>query len=257
MNKETIYKQEGRLYMTVLNNIRHRLLRMDVDSTLRTGFLHVKVLEDSLPRSIFGFAYVNDTAFLCRTITNDETQQLRFYMENGRKRTPPHLEKLNEARIDKGGDFNYLSSIVKFNRERQMFVEASVAMNHINLYTYDGSKTRTICVGEKLDDIDELQRLPGWKMPYTYEHLCIYPRFFAALYLGTTKKAFQTRTGHMPKIHIFDWEGAPLAEVELHHYATSFDIDFTARELYVLDPETEDFYRYEIKELLTAIERVN
>ena len=135
-----------------------------------------------------------------------------------------------------------------------MVVEISSTLNHINLYSFDGSKTRTICVGKKLDNIDELQVLPKWKMPYSYMNLRVYPHFFGALFLGVTKKTFQTKRVHMPKIQLFDWNGNPLAEILLDRQATSFDIDFVNGNLYILDGQTEEFYRYDIGNLLALID---
>ena len=250
----TIYKEHDRLYMIILNQIKRCLLRMDIDSSIDAKKLTIEPLNDSLPRSLFGFAYINDTTYFCRTITNDETQQIRFFLENNKKRIPAYLERLNNARVRRGADFNYLSSIIKYNLKEQMVVETSSTLNHINLYSFDGSKTRTICVGKKLDNIDELQALPNWKMPYSYMNLRVYPHFFGALFLGETKKTFQTKRVHMPKIQLFDWNGDPLAEILLDRQATSFDIDFVNGNLYILDGQTEEFYRYDIGNLLALID---
>ncbi len=58
----------------------------------------------------------------------------------------------------------------------------------------------------------------------------------------------------MPKIQLFDWNGNPLAEILLDRQATSFDIDFVNGNLYILDGQTEEFYRYDIGNLLALID---
>ena len=51
-------------------------------------------------------------------------------------------------------------------------------------------------------------------------------------------------------IFLFDWNGEPLAQLNLNDFATAFDIDLINGYLYTLDWRTEAFYKYDIREII-------
>ena len=60
-----------------------------------------------------------------------------------------------------------------------------------------------------------------------------------------------------PIIRLFDWEGNPLAEIKLNRFITSFDMDLRNGYLYTMDHQTDEFYQYDIQNILVNIPTVN
>ncbi len=59
--------------------------------------------------------------------------------DNNQKNTPPHLEKLNAARIIEGDDHNILSTGIQYNA----VIEMPLELNYINMYSIDGTFGKT------------------------------------------------------------------------------------------------------------------
>lgn len=254
VNRASLYEEAGSLYAVVYNDTRRCLQRINISETLKNNKLDIETVRDSLSGALFSCVYIDDETCLCREITNDQTQQIRYFFKSNKKEIPTHFEKLNHARVRRGsGDYNLLSSITKCNVKKKMIVEMPIGLNHINLYSFDGTLACTICVGKKVDNLDNLQSIDRWKRLYTYANLRIYPDFFGVLYLGETEKSFQVEREKLPRIQLFDWTGVPLAELQLTHQATSFDFDFNNGCLYTVDYITEEIYKYEIKDILSQI----
>ena len=86
-----------------------------------------------LPDPLFNFSMIDETKFLCKTINNDATMQLRYIFENDSIGTPTFLERLNQAKISKDEDINILSTITRYNSSNQIVVETPIGLNYINM----------------------------------------------------------------------------------------------------------------------------
>lgn len=150
-------------------------------------------------------------------------------------------------------DINILSTITKFNPDRNIVIEMPVILNYINMYSLDGTFTRTLCIGDKVDDIEDIQDKKLWERIYTFNDIATFPDFWGVVYINEDAKTYQTGRKKLPCIYLFDWEGKPLAELKLKHFITTFDIDLRNRTLYTFDLEDEVLHKYDINEILTKI----
>ena len=251
ISQSVFYREKGDLCFTLHNVVRKRLECFNVTRTLESKRLHLSTIKDSLVSTAFRFLYINDSTFMCREITSDETRQIRYFIENGRRTEPLCLIPLNESRVNPGhGDYNILATLIQYNPDRRRVVEAPTLLNHINLYAPDGSFARTICVGKRLDKTKDIQAREYGERIRTYMHLLAYPDFFGALYFGATEKEFELEPGKIsPVIQLFDWDGEPLAEIRLPYMATAFDFDLKNGALYTFDRTSEQFQKYDITDL--------
>lgn len=230
-----------------------RLYKMNVDDSFSTQENILELTKDNLPPFLFDFAIIDDGIFYCKEIANEQTQQLRYILNHEVKETPIKFDRLNKAQVAKGEDFNIISSITVKHPKKDIIVEAPITLNQINLFSCMGELQKTICVGDKLDNIGSIENKIQWMRIYTYGAVRTYNDFFAVLRIGDDKKTFQTTRKSLPIIQLFNWEGEPIAEIKVNRFITSFDFDLRNKYLYTLDSPTDEFYRYNISSILNDI----
>jgi hypothetical protein len=226
---------------------------MNIDESVKNQKLSMYTLNDSLPKSISNFVMIDSSYYFCKEISGTDRQQIRYLSEAGEKVIPPHLEKLNMASVSEGEDFNILATITKVNTERNLVVEMAASMNFINLYSLDGSFGKTICIGNKLDNIAKIEAKPRIDRKFTFGGISLYPQFWSVLYLNVGHLAYEMQTAESSAIMFFDYEGEPLAELKFNTFVTSFDIDFASGTLYTLNHQADAFNKYDIREILKAV----
>jgi hypothetical protein len=244
------FKENGIRYAAIHDFQGGKLRKMNIDESIRTNRLNIYTLNDSLPPYIFEFITIDSTTFLCREINDSQTQQIRYISENGKKIIPPYMESLNMAAVRRGEDFNILSASIKQSIDNKLIVEMPIQLNYINLYSLDGSFCKTVCIGDKLDNIKKIQDKFKWNRKYTFDNLQLFTKCWGVLYINEDIRPYDMGRKKPPAVLLFDWSGEPLAELQLSNFATSFDIDFINGYLYALDLETDVFYRYDIKDII-------
>jgi hypothetical protein len=252
--KAMLYKENNQLYASMYDMQRGEIFKMNIDESIKTKKLHFSK-EASINPSLSAFVRIDSTKLFCKelNINNDIIQQLRYVLDNNTKVVPDILQKLNQAFIRANEDLNILTTITKFSTTHNLIIEAPVYLNYINMYALDGSFGKTICVGNRLDNIDKIQDKGEWERIQTYEDLRIFPDFWGVLLIDEDRKTYQTGRKKLLSIFLFDWQGEPLAKLKLNHFITSFDIDFTHGCLYTLDLHSDEFYKYDIKDILVKL----
>lgn len=237
---------KGRDAMALLYDGKGHLLGWNILES--TGDPEIGVVKDSIPMGTFYSRYVNDSTFLCRIINSGRDGQIRYLDVNGRKVVTPSMERLNKAAIPVKGDgylFNILSSFAGYDPAHGMVVEASLMLNTINMYTLDGKFEKTICIGKRLDDVEEVFNAGFEGLTTAFTRLVLYPDFFAAMYSGAKEYAMGNEQVHMlPEIYLFDWNGNPVAEIRLPDEAQTFELDLRNNRIYTLDRESEKIHAY-------------
>lgn len=56
-----------------------------------------------------------------------------------------------------------------------------------------------------------------------------------------------------PSLLMFDWNGSPLAKLDLNRFITSFDMDVANGTLYTFDTYTDELRKYDIGYILKDI----
>jgi hypothetical protein len=253
VDKMKFFTEKGTRYAGIYNFFKGELYKMNIDESIQNRELSMYTLNDSLPKSISNFVMIDSVHYFCKEISGTDRQQIRYLSEAGERIIPPHLEKLNRASVSEGEDFNILATITKVNTERNLVVEMAASMNFINLYSLDGVFGKTICIGNKLNNIAKIEAKPRWSRKQIFGNLSLYPQFWGVLYLNVDHLAYQMQTAKSSAIMFFDYEGEPLAELKFNTFVTSFDIDFANGTLYTLNHQTDAFNKYDIRDILKAI----
>ncbi|HLW50414.1 MAG TPA: BF3164 family lipoprotein [Sphingobacteriaceae bacterium] len=233
---------------------RGRLLEMNMTRSITSQELEMAILHDSLPKYSFNFLVINDDTYFCKATNNHHTQQNRYLLNKNNERTVPAIfEKLNQIVLREGEDLNLLSTSTKWHAQYDRLVEMPTGLNYINLYAPDGSFAKTICVGTELDDLDKIQDQRAWNRIYRFANLRVFDDFFGVVQINEDEMTYQTKRKKLPAILLFDWNGEPLAELKLDHFITSFDIDFINGVLYTFDVHSDEFFKYDINDILLKI----
>lgn len=254
-NKVRLIKEKNMLFAYIYDSQKGKVLKMNIDEAIRKQRADLSAFKDSLPPFLFNFVMIDSSTFLCKKVNDNITQQIRYIDKDNEIKTPIAVKKLNMASIRQGEDINILSTITKFHPTNNRVVEMCIGLNYINIYSPDGSYSKTICIGKNLDNIKKIQDKMRWNRVYTFADLRLFDDFFGVVYINEDEKTYQINRKRFPSILLFDWQGGPLAELKLKHFITSFDIDFMKGELYTFDVHSDEFYKYGIKDILLSINK--
>ena len=249
LNHTEFYKENGRIFARIFDYMKDRIVMTDITGMIENSRAEFSVIVDKLDRNAINAILLNGNDVFCRKLSNNGTQLPRYISKGGKDVTPDNLDKLNLSEVKPGEDHNILAADLKYNREKNLILETPTMLNHINLYSPDGSTGKTICVGKRIDDISHIQDTePAYRM-YTYDGAKIFDDFFAALYCNEDVLSYETERKTLPTIQFFDWEGNPVFELKLDRFCTSFAIDTVNGYLYTFNAPTEETYKYDIKNI--------
>ncbi|MFN3802296.1 BF3164 family lipoprotein [Belliella pelovolcani] len=230
-----------------------RVFKFDINQSIFNEVQIMDQLDVSLPPFLPAFERVKSDTYFIRQIENQSTQQNRYLINNGQRITVPELDKLNEAKINEGEDFNIISAMNVYNQKRGIMVEMPIWLNNINIYNLDGGLSKSICVGKKLSDISLIQDQPAKDRVYTFADLRVYDDYFGVVFINEESITYEVERKKLPSILVFDWEGNPIIKIQTGKYFTSFDIDFRNNELYTLDYRSDEFLKYDLKEVFSKL----
>ena len=250
-----LYDENNDLNAVIYESIQQKVLKINITKTLKEQELFINDLNINSPAPTFVFLMMNDSSYYVRKLDNHETQQKRILFRGNTEIESHNIELLNKASVTKGDhEFNIISILAKYNSEKNLIVETPIGLNYFNLYSPTEDFGISICAsGGKFDNISTVQKMKPWDRLYTYGGIVTFKDFFGTLYIGDDMKTFQQGGKNLPKIHLYTWNGEPLAEILLPQYATSFDIDLINGYLYTLDLKSDEFYKYDIKIILDGI----
>lgn len=251
--KTNFYREHEQLFAGIYDFQKGKLFRMNVNASLDSNTLQISMLKDSLPSFLFSFIMIDSVRYFCKEVNNEQTQQIRYIVEGNKQITPPVMQQLNQVQVNENEDINIISTITKMNAANKMIVEMPIGLNYINMYSLDGSYGKTICIGDELDDIKDIEDEIRWNRIYTYADLRLFKDLWGVVFINEDMKTYQTGRKKLPSILLFNWDGKPLADLKLSHFITSFDIDFTNGYLYTFDVHTDEFFKYDISDILKML----
>ena len=148
-------------------------------------------------------------------------------------------------------DLNTLAFIPIANPGGTDIAELMIRLNQINLYSLsDTTKRTTICVGNRVDDINEADSRPRMNRINRYESGESFSDFFVALYSGEQQRDVDSGKGSS-QLQFFDWDGNPLLRIILDVPINSFHIDKSGN-IYGFSPygAAETIYKWDASDIL-------
>jgi hypothetical protein len=252
--QKSTFTDENQNLVTYLYDFQKgRILKFNISASIANSELHLFEHDAAIPPNLFAFVFLGEDSFFIKEIANKDTQQMRYVVRDGEKQIPAVLAALNDASIKVGEDFNILSTITRYSKQHEIFVEAPIGLNNINIYKLDGSLSKSIVMGKELSDLNAIQNENRWDRKYTFSDLRLFDDFFGVVYINEGEKNYQMERKKLPFILLFDWEGNPLAKIETREQFTSFDIDLTNQELYTFDVKTDRFVKYDMEMIFSKL----
>lgn len=255
-NYYSIEEEKGNLFAMILDQYKGGVYRLNITESLKSGQENLDYFPKGFTSSIIYACAIDDEAFLCREIAEDGTHQNRYVLKNGTKTIPDVLEKLNRATVDAENDgftFNMISALIK--RKGDLFVEVPLYLNYINLFSLDGKTAKTLCVEKSLTRISSVTSKSEPLRTSTYTAVKAFDDFFGAAFYNHTWMERDLGIKKSSQIQLFDWNGKPLAAINVNRIVTSFDIDFTRGELYLFSSSDDEFVKYDISDLLKQLKK--
>lgn len=241
------YRLPDGLYVDVFDGQKEKIYTFNVDESLHEKHGILKAELKNVSNSSFNTVRLPDGKYFIKDINNNDTQQIRAIrdLSTGKNTATAIMNRLNEASVREGEDFNIISTITRVSKDGRI-IEAPIGLNYLNIYRPDGTFAKTICVGDKLDDIDDIMNTKRSKRKYTFSDVRVFDKFFGVVKIDAEESEYQSRNSKNPSILLFTLDGKPLAEIKTNRLMTSFDIDIDNGILYTFDLQSEEFLKYDI-----------
>lgn len=226
-----------------LYDFKGHYVEYDVYGSLSGGKPSWKEFSDSLP-DVSGTRYtgLGEEYLICRKSKDDGSGYERYLVDRtGRKTVNAAMAYLNSFRSSEN---NLLSTMFLTNPEKGIVAELGGRLSVVHIYSISDAFGKTLYMGNRPEDIKEMETLSPEEMPKAYYDGKAYDGFFVGLYLGTTVKELDEGRFGNPQLHFFSWEGEPLARVTLPESVLSFDIDVKESQLYVVRYDDEAILKY-------------
>lgn len=209
---------------------KNSIVRLNVSKSLTQESLVAEKVSNVVigdPFNIYSFIVLENDGLIISKIENGGRRINRYLYINNEPTGNEILDRLNEIHTEASNiDHNVLGRHTAYYRPDKRIAEAYSNLNLINIYTLDGEFQKSICVGEKLDNLRDIEAMPINDRPSsTYTFLIGYDKYFAATYLSQTTRDLLEKKQTPAEIHIFDWDGNPLCRIKLDKLFTSFHID--------------------------------
>lgn len=252
-DNHSIRKINGSYQLTLYDFNSGKVLDVDLKKSLLNNETILKNETFQLPPNLFEFSVIDSTTYFVKELGNSDTQQLRFLITNDEFTVPPIFERLNSISINPREDFNILSTQSKYSPKVKRIIEAPIGLNYINIYSLDGTFSKSLFIGDSPSDINLIQKLDRFERMYIFSDLRIFETFFGVVFINQTEMEYELSGAKGSTILLFDYEGNPLAKLIPETPLTSFDIDLEKGELYGFNLKTDEFLKYNVKNILNKI----
>ena len=132
-----------------------------------------------------------------------------------------NISNLNHIKVSE--DINVLSAVHCVNKDLGIVAEAMLRLNQINLYSFDGTISKTLCIGNELCDVAELDGKSKWKENKMFGSVRATSDLFVALLYDVNYKEYMKEQAN-PSLLFFDWKGNPLLKLKMPYFVKSFDV---------------------------------
>lgn len=164
---------------------------------------------------------LNDSLFYTKHTSWLDYSHKRMLFSNGSFMEIPNIQCLNNITVEK--DINTLSFLYCLNNERDRVAEAMMNLNQINIYSFDGSFQKTICIGNQLMNVGEVDHCSKANVMECFGNVISYSNYFVALYHGVSTRDYYESDAPC-SLMIFDWEGNPLLKLNIPFTVPNFGI---------------------------------
>ncbi|MDE6533430.1 MAG: hypothetical protein K2M27_07855 [Muribaculaceae bacterium] len=164
----------------------------------------------------------------------------------------PGTERFNGMCVKDAQKSNLLGHQTLFNAKHRKIVEGFYSLNRIHLYGLDSGDALTICVGDKLDSVEEIEQLEERMFPKRYSVLAQCDNCFGAICPVVGDKD----NGNYGKsdLQVFDWDGRPIYRTVFPFQIDVFGFDLRNGRLIVHDEYEDMVLAYDATPIIERLE---
>lgn len=164
------------------------------------------------------------------------------------------MEALDAVRVQSGENLNLLVATIRYGKASGKFFEAKAYLNWINIFSKDGDELKTICVGDKMFDVEEMDKKGINYDEDVYIGGAAWDKGFGVTCKAGMMSNSQSSNPEKSELQVFDWEGNPVFRTILPVYAKAFDIDWSNRRLIVHDKDSDRVLAYDATPIIKRFE---
>ena len=228
--------ENGNIVLWVSDPVLQKRALLNITQSLRTG----RTICDTIFRIASDYKYfqMNDSMVLlqkyvpgniCLSVQNQHTgqtiQEYEFY----------------KSYIPKSIPISLLGMGITKHPEKDLFVGNMLYFNQINVFSSDMKTNFTLSYQPPIDIFETAGLLDSDFILY-YLSLRVSSEYIYALYLNKKLGLYPHEEGET-EIHVFNWEGAPIARIRIPDNIIYFTVDEKHRYIYGLKGN-EELYRY-------------
>lgn len=246
VGEETVRWEDGRPLLDYVDMDNYVLYTCDLLASADSAKAVLTSVHFENATELSGFVYtLSDSTLLINQYLFTHYVPIVYDYRNDTVIQVPPVGNLHT--LEAGEDGNTLSAVRCVNRERGLAVEAMLRLNQVNLFAADSSFSKTLCMGDELMNVREIDHEGHRKVNKQFADASAQPGYFAVLYQNISYRDDSEGKGESA-ILLFDWEGKPLEKVQMPCYVFTFDISEKG-ELYVMTQDEEG------NEQLSLVER--
>lgn len=234
--EENVRKENGDVCLYYYDQ-KNSIIKVNVTKSLKRNALVADIAVSEAGSNVYCFTCTDNHETIVSRIENGQKEVNRHLFIKNTLVENSVMKELNQANIKTSDvDYNTLGRHITNRKYDGRIVEACSILNLINLYSLDGSYKKSVCVGQKLDNLRDLESLTRNKRPMS-RHIFIkgYDNYFAIIYCYFTRGDLHENKPMLCEIRLFDWDGVPLCRIKLDKTISTFHIDPEKGELVGMD----------------------
>lgn len=148
------------------------------------------------------------------------------------------------------------SNSISVSSERNMAALVMLSIPQINFLNLEDGTVHSVAVDRKYKEwrniLTAATDIPSYmKTTQYYNDAESTPDYIMALYVGRKREdIINGKPGPSPRIHIFDWEGKFLYDLQISEHISRIAFDSKRRFMYGLDTDEGSIYRYDLSDIL-------
>ena len=247
-----------------------RLTKINVTQSLRDNETIVLREIPTRPQSAFYNAFVIDSSLIVGRSTNSiiNMNRLQLYnpIDDSIIRTISLFPKVDVNQSKDDINFTMLKynplfvSSIGLKPDKSKIASAMTSFNRVDIFDINGDVYKSIIEGPDVPDylkkyLNAVEDNSESSLQYFYNSIFTSNNFIYALYVGQELSEY----GQKPlptQLRIFDWEGNPMAKINLNDYLINFTIDEDRGVMFGVDHYNEKLLQYDIKELVDALHQI-
>ncbi len=260
----SLFYENGDLISLIVKKPTREALKFNITKSIENKNTHIERMDYNLHMDNQGYRgrFVTKDVYVATEFVFPELADRisRYYVKDDKKEVSENMQILNNAaKINATMDpnkINLLGAFIESDKKGETILEVPLFLNYINLYSlYDSSFSKTICTGDRMVSIDDIQEEKELINIFSYYNgVTSFDDYFGVLCQNDSDGNFINGVSKKMEILFFDWTGNPLCSVNIDTIFTSFDIDFKNKELYTACYVNDEVRRYDISQVLDFLD---